>query len=69
LAIVFGIVGLLSERHVTFQGKHYFIDIKGIPHLEAAATAPTPAPAPATSTNAPAATPAVTSMNTPAKRP
>jgi quinol-cytochrome oxidoreductase complex cytochrome b subunit len=58
LAIVFGIVGLLSERHVTFQGKHYFIDIKGIPHLEAAATAATPAPAPATSTNTPAATPA-----------
>jgi hypothetical protein len=56
LAIVFGVVGLLSERHVTFQGKHYFIDIKGIPHLEAAATSATPAPAPATGTNTPVAT-------------
>lgn len=34
LAIIFGVVGFLSERHVTLQGQHYFIDIKGIPHLE-----------------------------------
>jgi quinol-cytochrome oxidoreductase complex cytochrome b subunit len=38
LAIIFGVVGFLSERHVTFQGKHYFIDIKGVPHLEQNAT-------------------------------
>jgi quinol-cytochrome oxidoreductase complex cytochrome b subunit len=52
LAIVFGIVGELSERHVTFRGQHYFIDIKGIPHSETAAPAPSPAPA---STKAPPA--------------
>jgi len=38
LAIVFGGVGYLSERHVTFQGKRYFIDIKGVPHLEQTTT-------------------------------
>jgi len=43
LAIVFGVVGLLSERRITFQGKRYFIDIKGVPRLETGANAPAPA--------------------------
>ena len=44
LAIVFGIVGHFSESHVTFNGKHYFIDIKGAPHLEQPAASPEKAP-------------------------
>ncbi len=43
LAIVFGVVGFLSERHVMFQGKRYFIDIKGVPRLETGADTPAPA--------------------------
>lgn len=34
LAIIFGIVGHFSESHITFRGKHYFVDIKGVPRLE-----------------------------------
>lgn len=32
LALVFGFLGFISERHVTFRGREYFIDLKGIPH-------------------------------------
>jgi ubiquinol-cytochrome c reductase cytochrome b subunit len=34
LAIAFGVVGHLAERHITFRGERYFIDIKGVPHRE-----------------------------------
>jgi ubiquinol-cytochrome c reductase cytochrome b subunit len=54
LAIVFGVVGQLSERHIIFRGKRYFIDIKGIPHPETTLFPP----APTTSTNVPTAAPA-----------
>jgi quinol-cytochrome oxidoreductase complex cytochrome b subunit len=32
LAIVFGVIGHLSERTVTFRGQRYHIDVYGVPH-------------------------------------
>ena len=34
LALVFGFVGYMAERHVTFGGKEYHIDMYGIPHAK-----------------------------------
>jgi quinol-cytochrome oxidoreductase complex cytochrome b subunit len=45
LALVFGVIGELSERHITFRGQRYFIDIKGVPHPETNPTAPAASPA------------------------